>query len=113
MFGLGDKGKQAKAYARKDNPEKLAGLLSDKDPAMRVKICEALSEVDSDCSSNALIFALKDDDPTVRVASAKALSKVGKGNATEHIRHLIPAEKDSKVHDAMREAMSNIQARLR
>lgn len=113
MFGLGDKGSQAKSYARKDNPEKLAKLLSDKDPAVRIKVCEALSEVESDCSSNALIFALKDENPTVRVAAAKALAKVGKGNATEHIRHIVPSEKDTAAHDAMKEAVASIQARLK
>ena len=113
MFGLGDKGKQAKSHARKDRPEKLAKLLSDKDPAVRIKVCGALSEVESDSSSNALIFALKDNDPTVRSAAAKALSAVGKSNATEHIRHIIPGEKDADALAAMKEAMSSIQARLR
>ena len=98
-----------KKYGEKKKSAKLMKYLNSKDSEIRIAAMRALGACGDETGYNTLVNMMNDPNPEVRVAAATGLGETKKDSAFTHLSHHINTEKDEKVIDAIRRAMSKVR----
>ena len=110
MFG-NKLGKVAK-LAAKNQAEKLAAMLNDKNAGVVMAAIDALGSCTGDAAFNALVPLVRSADAGVRAHAAAALGKMGLPKARTFLLHQRDAEKDETVLKAIDEALQKISVKM-
>lgn len=93
------------AKGKEDN---LLKMLNDKEQDVRLAVIDGLGKIGKDNSCNALISLIDDDDAEIRIASIKALGLIGDEHTATHLRHRMEREKEERVIQEIKQALSNL-----
>lgn len=93
----------------KGNEKGLLKLAGDKDKEVKLAAIGGLGKVGKDDSFNVMITFLIDPDADIRAAAAAALGTMGNNHANAHLRYHLNNEKDPKVIEAMKVAISSLR----
>ena len=106
MFGNIDA--KIEKLAQRGKSIELAKMLDHAGMANSLKIIPLLGQIGDDKAVNALISYLGVKNQDIRIAAVKALGATGDQTAKSHLQHLVQVEKDEKVLDVIRQAITEI-----
>jgi len=87
----------------------LVKLANDKDKEVRLAAIAGMGKIGKDDSFNIMVPSmLLDEDPDIRSAAALALGEMKNPHASAHLRYYLEREKDEKVADAIRKAITSL-----
>lgn len=87
----------------------LIKLSQDKDKEVKLAAIAGMGKIGKDDSFNAMVpDMLIDSDPEIRAAAALALGVMKNAHASAHLRYYLEREKDPKVVDAIKTAITNL-----
>jgi len=110
MFG--NKLSKVAKMAEKNQAEKLAALLNDKDENVVYAAIDALGSCSGDVAFNALVPLVHNPNAKVRAHAAASLGKMGLPKARTFLLHQRDAEKDPQVMDAIAKALKQIDVKV-
>lgn len=93
----------------KGNEKGLIKLAADKDKSVCLAAIAGMGKIGKDDSFNLMITLLPNPDPELRAAAASALGEMRNGHANAHLRYHLGNEKDPKVQEAMKVAISKLR----
>ena len=110
MFG--NKLGKIEKMVSKNQPEKLEGLLKDKDLNVVLAAIDGLGKCTGDVAFNALVPLILSPDVQVRVHAVDALGTMGLPKARTFLMHQKETEKETPVLNAIEEALKKISVKV-
>ena len=104
----GSKEQKLEKLVAKKKADAIINLIGGKDISLSLKAIEALGKVPGDESYNELISLIRSPRADIRAAAISALGTLGDPKARAHISHMVAAEKDPVVVEAMKKAMAKL-----